>query len=127
MRLLRTHHRQTRGTPIVKSARHQLDILSAYRVGQVTEAWSLIGVNMNDRIATRILRRGGPVAVWLDPDWNYPEGKRPGVIAAKRITQILQLMGIDVRRITSRADPKNLSQREIRQCLNLPTASPRSP
>jgi hypothetical protein len=31
MRLLRTHHRQTRGTPIVKSARHQLDILSAYR------------------------------------------------------------------------------------------------
>ncbi len=94
------------------------DILSAYRVGQVTEAWSLLGVSMNDRIAARIIKRGGPVAVWLDPDWSYPVGKRPGVIAAKRITRQLQLMGVDARRITSRADPKLLSQREIRQCLN---------
>jgi hypothetical protein len=90
------------------------DILSAYRVGQVTEAWSLIGVHMNDAMTARIVRHGKPVAVWLDPDWAYPVGKRPGVVAAKRITRTLQLAGLDVSRITSRADPKFLSQREIR-------------
>ncbi|APU00320.1 DNA primase [Ralstonia phage RS-PII-1] len=93
------------------------DTLSAYRVGQHTEAWSLMGVKLNDIIAARIVRRGGPVLVWLDPDWQYPEGKRPGVIAAKKITRQLSSMGIPVQRITSRADPKLLSRREINNVL----------
>lgn len=99
------------------------DILSAFRVGQVTEAWSLIGVHMNDAISARIVKRGGPVVVWLDPDWQYPVGRRPGVIAGRKILSNLQLMGVDARMVISRADPKLLSQREIRQCLSLPIAS----
>lgn len=95
------------------------DILSAYRVGQVTEAWSLIGVHMNDAIAVQLLRRQRPVVVWLDPDWQYAEGKRPGVIAARKIERALAAMGVPVSRVVSRADPKFLSQREIRKCLSI--------
>ncbi len=103
-----------RGDPLVLTE----DVLSAYRVGQLTEAWSLMGTKLTDYIATDILKRGGRVLVWLDPDWQYPEGKRPGVIAAKKITNQLRSMGVQVERIVSRADPKLLSSREITQCLN---------
>ncbi len=102
-----------RGDPLVLTE----DVLSAYRVGQLTEAWSLMGTKLTDYIATDILKRGGRVLVWLDPDWQYPEGKRPGVIAAKKITNQLRSMGVQVERIVSRADPKLLSRREIHETI----------
>ena len=102
-----------RGDPLVLTE----DVLSAYRVGQLTEAWSLMGTKLTDYIATDILKRGGRVLVWLDPDWQYPVGKRPGVIAAKKITNQLRSMGVQVERIVSRADPKLLSRREIHATL----------
>lgn len=89
------------------------DVLSAYRIGQVTEAWSLMGTKLTDRIASDILRRGGKVLVWLDPDWQHSEGHRPGVKAGIAITKQLHAMGITARRVISRADPKLLSRREI--------------
>ncbi|MGA4005336.1 hypothetical protein ACI2US_03080 [Ralstonia nicotianae] len=102
-----------RGDPLVLTE----DVLSAYRVGWHTEAWSLMGTKLTDYIATAILKRGGRVLVWLDPDWQYPAGKRPGVIAAKKITNQLRSMGVQVERIVSRADPKLLSRREINATL----------
>jgi len=61
--------------------------------------------------------RGGRVAVMLDPDWNYPAGERPGVIAGIKIVRRLRSVGIDAERIVMRADPKLLSKREITKLL----------
>lgn len=113
-----------RGDPLVLTE----DVLSAYRVGWHTEAWSLMGTKLTDYIATAILKRGGRVLVWLDPDWQYPAGKRPGVIAAKKITNQLRSMGVQVERIVSRADPKLLSRRRFNViCPSLRTGVQRSP
>ncbi len=62
MRLFRTHQRQTRGTPIVKSARIQLDILSAYReLGSYRAAAALCGTT--PKTVRRVVeRRGRPPA-----------------------------------------------------------------
>ena len=93
------------------------DILSAYRVSAVTEAWSLMGTKLTDIILNQIIVRGGRVAVMLDPDWNYPAGERPGVIAGIKIVRRLRSVGIDAERIVMRADPKLLSKREITKLL----------
>ncbi len=94
-----------RGDPLVLTE----DVLSAYRTGQLTEAWSLMGTSLTDCIAASIPTHR-PVRVWLDPD-------APGRSAARTITKQLCSMGIDARRIVSRADPKILSNREIRNLL----------
>ncbi|WP_235220365.1 toprim domain-containing protein [Bordetella bronchiseptica] len=94
-----------RGDPLVLTE----DVLSAYRVGRSTEAWSLMGTSLTDCVAASILTTR-PVRVWLDPD-------RPGRIAARTITKQLRELGIDAARVISRADPKILSNREIRNLL----------
>src|SRR5450759_5669208 len=66
MRLFRTHHRQTRGTPIVKSARNQLDILSAYReLGSYRAAAGLCGTT--PKTVLRIVERRGRPPVERPP------------------------------------------------------------
>lgn len=92
------------------------DILSAYKVGKVTEAWSLMGTKLHTAILADIVQRGGPVAIWLDPDWDRPA--RPGQVAAKKLLSILRSLGIPVRNIVSRADPKALNLTEIREKLS---------
>ena len=94
-----------RGDPLVLTE----DVLSAFRAGQLTEAWSLMGTSLTDCIAASIPTHR-PVRVWLDPD-------APGRRAARTITKQLCSLGIDARRIVSRADPKILSNREIRNLL----------
>lgn len=85
------------------------DVLSAFRVGQVTEAWSILGTKLSTHVAGRIAE-GRPVAVWLDPD---PAGRKAG----RDIVEHLRSMGHPALRIDSRADPKLLSRREIEQWL----------
>lgn len=94
------------------------DVLSAYRVGRTTESWSLLGTKMPDEILAQVLGRGGPVVVWLDPDWSRPAGRRPGVLAARKVVRKLSNAGVQARMILSRADPKLLSDREIQAALN---------
>jgi DNA primase len=94
------------------------DVLSAYRVGKLAESWSLLGTKVPDEILAKVLARGGPVAVWLDPDWSRPAGRRPGVLAARKVIRKLSNAGVQARMILSRADPKLLSDREIRAALN---------
>jgi len=82
------------------------DILSAFRVGQVTQAWGLLGTNLTDAVLARILAADKPVAVWLDPD-------AAGRKASRSIAKRLMVCGQPARIIQSEKDPKLLSRREI--------------
>jgi len=82
------------------------DILSAFRVGQVTQAWALLGTNLTDAVLARLLATRQPVAVWLDPD-------AAGRKAARTIKRRLESCGIPARLIQTDRDPKLLSRKEI--------------
>jgi len=86
------------------------DILSAFRVGQMTEAWALLGTNLTDAVLARLLERRAPVAVWMDPD---TAGQR----SARDTTRRLALCGVPARCIQSVRDPKLLSRRELSLAL----------
>lgn len=93
--------RYGRGRPLVLCE----DVLSAYRIGQITEAWSLLGTTLHDKVSARI-DPGTDVAVWMDPD-------RAGRRASREIIRVLTAQGINAVRVYTRADPKQLSRREI--------------
>lgn len=88
------------------------DILSAYRVGQAGEGWSLLGTDLKDGVIARLIDERKPVAVWLDPD---AAGRRASAAIVKR----LSACGIPNRVIRSQRDPKLLSRRQIRIELGL--------
>lgn len=90
------------GQPLVLTE----DVLSAFRVGQVTEAWSLLGTNLTDAVLVHVIERGGRVCVWLDPD---PAGRK----ASRTIINQLMACGVDVSPIHMQHDPKRYSRREI--------------
>lgn len=82
------------------------DPLSAYKVGLVTEAWSLLGTKLHDRTIRSLLSSEKRVAVWLDDDKGRNNGRNPGQEAAAAVGARLRAFGIDVRNITSDRDPK---------------------
>ncbi|QVE65541.1 DNA primase [Ralstonia phage vB_RsoP_BMB50] len=92
------------GTPLVFTE----DVLSAFRVGQVTEAWSLLGTQLTTEVAAKIGNR--EVAIWLDPD-------AAGRKASRTVRKSLAMMGVPYRVIKSERDPKLLSKEEIWQHL----------
>ncbi|WP_429498825.1 hypothetical protein ACQUFY_05840 [Robbsia andropogonis] len=93
------------------------DILSAFRVGQVAEGWSLLGTALPPGVLLRLIRDGRPVAIWLDPD-------AAGRKAASEVRRQLDACGIPNRVIRSKRDPKLLSRRQIRLELGHNTAAP---
>ena len=88
------------------------DILSAFKVGQVTEAWSLLGTSLNPAPLAEILYRGCDVIVWLD-------GDKPGQDAAAKILKTLRAHGIAVRNIVTEKDPKKYNRALIEEQLCL--------
>lgn len=86
------------------------DLLSAFKVGQVGEAWSLMGTNANPVLIGALLKRGTRVAIWLDPD---PAGIRAAQVVLKK----LKAYGLQVRRIRSARDPKLHTFEEIKEYL----------
>jgi len=86
------------------------DMLSAFRVGQVTEAWSLLGTNLTDAVLARVLDTRKPVSVWLDPD-------AAGHKASRSIARRLGVCDVPARIIQTERDPKLLSRREISTVL----------
>lgn len=82
------------------------DILSAYRVSAVTEAWSIMGTSLSDALALQIVRHGKPVVIMLDPD-------AAGVKGNNRIRKQLGAMGAECRIIVPPKDPKLLSKEEL--------------
>lgn len=93
------------------------DPLSAYKVGQVTEAWSLLGTALVDRMAVELLRTGKRVAVWLDDDLGRKNKSNPGQEAAAAIRKRLRAFGADVRNIKSAHDPKYYGRDYIKEKL----------
>lgn len=92
------------------------DILSAYRVGQATCAWSLLGTKLSTPVLARLLKEGKPVLVWLDDDHGRRDGN-PGQQAAAIIMRTLTNVGIVCHNIVTSKDPKLLSRAEIKEVL----------
>jgi hypothetical protein len=90
------------------------DMLSAFKVGQVTEAWSLLGTVLLPHPMSELLYRGCRVIVWLDSD-------TPGQTAANKITKTLRAHGVDVRNVVTEHDPKKYDRTFIKEKLCLST------
>lgn len=86
------------------------DALSAYKVGRVCEAWSLLGTKLLDGPFTDLLKQGKPVVVWLDSD-------DPGRKSAAKIRKTLRAYGIEVRDVCTPKDPKWYSREFITEVL----------
>jgi hypothetical protein len=86
------------------------DILSAYKVGKVGEAWSMMGTSASALMLGRLASRGCKVNVWLDPD-------AAGRKAVAKLMPQLQAFGIKARDIRSMRDPKLVHIPEIKELL----------
>ncbi len=87
------------------------DILSAIRVGKHISAGSILGTKTSNGQASQ-LRGYRRVTYFLDPDL-------PGVEGAKKGARTLSLV-TSTSTITADKDPKNYSDRELREILGLP-------
>lgn len=82
------------------------DVLSAYKVGKVTEGWALLGTKLSQDHCARLIADGRRVVVLLDPD-------PPGQAGAAAIVKQLRAFGVDVKSVAPRLDPKLLTREEI--------------
>lgn len=92
------------------------DILSAVRVGEVTEAWSILGTSLPDPVLSQIVGLNKRVFVWLDPDSAGRKGTSKALAA-------LRAQGVDAQRVRSARDPKLHSKEEIASVIGLDTAA----
>lgn len=86
------------------------DLLSAFKVGCVAEAWCLMGTHANPRLIAGLLERGAPVAIWLDPD-------AAGAAGARKVFKQLTAYGVQARVLRSERDPKLHTFDQIREYL----------
>lgn len=82
------------------------DPLSAYKIGQVNECWSLLGTKLHPKVLQDLINSGKRIAVWLDDDVGRSNGKNPGQDSAAKILARLRAFGLQTRNITSPRDPK---------------------
>jgi hypothetical protein len=94
------------------------DPLSAYKVGSITESWSLLGTKLHSRHVSALMAAGRRVAVWLDDDQGRRGGRNPGQQAAKEIVSRLRAVGLDVRNIKSPRDPKYYNREYLQEKLS---------
>lgn len=87
------------------------DLLSAFKIGLVSEAWCLMGTAASDRVVAGLLGRNVPVRLWLDPD-------RAGVRGRKKLLLTLKARGLDVSLVRSARDPKLHSLPQIKDLLS---------
>ncbi len=89
------------------------DILSAIRVGKHLPTCTAMGTKLSLQQANAIAdATTGSIRVWLDPDKAGKDGAAAMYRQLSFITDNIQI-------IQSDSDPKNLSDREIRDTLNL--------
>jgi DNA primase len=86
------------------------DILSAFRVGQVSRGVALLGTSLTDKVLARLIGEAKPVVVWLDPDGA-------GRDAARGIKRRLSIVGLKHSQLVTSRDPKLLSQGDIKSLL----------
>ena len=94
------------------------DILSAYKVGQVCEGWSLLGTNLQANTLHKLLLTGKAVNVWLDNDLPPTHTLNRGQIAATKVLKTLRSCGIQCRNIIAPRDPKLMTYQEIKELLS---------
>jgi DNA primase len=87
------------------------DLLSAFKIGLVAEAWCLMGTYANPKLVAQLLVRQAPVNVWLDPDG---QGRK----AATKVHKQMVAYGINARIIRSERDPKLHTFEEIARTLS---------
>lgn len=86
------------------------DILSAYKVGLVSEGWSLMGTALGEGHVAQLLARNLPVVMWLDGDAAGDKGSTKGI-------PLLRSVGLKVRRVRTPLDPKAYSREQIKEIL----------
>lgn len=86
------------------------DILSAIRVGRFENCYSLLGTKISTTQAAE-LSKYNEVVTWLDPD-------KAGQNGAYKIRKTLGLV-TDVRNVVTSKDPKELSDKQIKETLCL--------
>lgn len=91
------------------------DPLSAYKVGLATEAWSLLGTHLHNKVLMKLVERGQRVATWLDNDTGRSNGHNPGQEAASKIAARLRAFGLEHRNIITPRDPKNYPKEFIQE------------
>lgn len=93
------------------------DALSAYKVGLVTESWSLLGTKLHPQVLDELIRTGKHVSTWLDNDTGRRNGRNPGQEAAAQIGARLRAFGVDYSNVVSDHDPKKYNADDIRRML----------
>jgi len=86
------------------------DLLSAFKIGLVAQAWCLMGTHANPRMIAALLERNAPVYVWLDPDGA-------GVRGRKKVHSQLKAYGIEAHVVRSARDPKLHTFDQIKEIL----------
>lgn len=86
------------------------DILSAIRVGEVTEAWSLLGTSLEGGALPIIAGLHRRVRVWLDPDVAEGAG-------LWHLSKELRAYGVDATAVRTLKDPKFYNKEEIEAVL----------
>lgn len=82
------------------------DILSAVKVGMVTEAWSIMGTSIPDAALVKLVEAGRPVILMLDPDDAGKAGNR-------KAKNKLGLLGVNTTIVVPPKDPKLLSKEAL--------------
>ena len=85
------------------------DVISAHKVGQVTRSIPLFGTTIGDSTIKKLQQLKSPVALWLDAD-QYTH-------LPKKIGRLQSLLGVSVRHISTKLDPKGYSTEEIKRIL----------
>lgn len=88
------------------------DILSAFKIGLVSEGIAILGTRISAKVMAHLMSRKCKVNVWLDPD---PAGQR----GAAKIMAQLRAYGIQYRNIQSERDPKLHTRQEIKEYLSV--------
>jgi len=96
------------------------DLLSAYKVGRVAEAWCLLGTSLSPHLLALLMQAGKPVNVWLDNDLPPKHLVNRGQIAALKVAKQLRAAGLVVRNIVAPKDPKLMTFEQIKELLNGP-------
>lgn len=94
------------------------DILSAYKVGQVGEAWCMLGTALPNELLAKLLVSGKSVNIWLDNDLPPTHTFNRGQVAARKVMKALRAAGIEHRNIVTDKDPKLMYYEQIKTLVN---------
>jgi hypothetical protein len=85
------------------------DLISAHKVGQVTQALCLFGTHIHDLALTLLIKEKRPVTLWLDDD-QY-------TLLPAKVARLQTFLKHPVRWIRTEKDPKEYSVQQIKEYL----------